>query len=352
MKSSRLSDTTNSGSTLENRLYLERLVSATAPTQAEINAGSDVISGLTQNPKSLPPKYFYDDRGSKLFELICQLPEYYLTRTETAILEECAGAIAHLTGACEIVELGSGSSTKTRILLDAYSQLEYPLNYLPIDISPTILESSACQLLADYPSLQIHGLVSTYELALAKIAPSQLPTRMICFLGSTLGNLNVRECDEFFSQIVGALQPEEYFLLGIDLDKSKDILEPAYDDSQGVTAAFNLNMLRHLNRKYEGNFDLSQFEHLAFYNQEECQIEMHLKSKKAQTVQLRSLDLTVEFAAGETIRSEISRKFNLDNVQEDLAQRGLMPVQVWTDPKQLFGLILCQLTVGSGVNLP
>ena len=347
MKSSRLSDTTNSASTLENRLYLERLVSAAAPTQAEINAGNDAVSGLTQNPKSLPPKYFYDDRGSKLFELICQLPEYYLTRTETAILQECAGAIAHLTGACEIVELGSGSSTKTRILLDAYSQLEYPLHYLPIDISPTILESSACQLLADYPSLQIHGLVSTYELALAKIAPSQLSTRMICFLGSTLGNLNAQECDVFFSQIVGALQPGEYFLLGIDLDKSKDILEPAYDDSQGVTAAFNLNMLRHLNRKFEGNFDLSKFEHLAFYNQEECQIEMHLKSKKAQTVQLRSLDLTVEFAAGETIRSEISRKFNLDIVQEDLSLRGLIPVKVWTDPNQLFGLILCQLTVDS-----
>lgn len=347
MKSSRLSDKTNSASTLENRLYLERLVSAAAPTQAEINAGSDAVSGLTQNPKSLPPKYFYDDRGSKLFELICQLPEYYLTRTETAILQECAGAIAHLTGPCEIVELGSGSSTKTRILLDAYNQLEYPLHYLPIDISPTILESSACQLLADYPSLQIHGLVSTYELALAKIAPSQLPTRMICFLGSTLGNLNAQECDTFFSQIVGALQPGEYFLLGIDLDKSKDILEPAYDDSQGVTAAFNLNMLRHLNRKFEGNFDLAQFEHLAFYNQEVCQIEMHLKSKKAQTVQLRSLDLTVEFAAGETIRSEISRKFNLDTVQKDLSLRGLMPVKVWTDPNQLFGLILCQLAVDS-----
>jgi L-histidine Nalpha-methyltransferase len=344
MKSSRLSDKTNLASTKANRLHLERLVSAAAPTPAEINAGSDVVSGLTQTPKSLPPKYFYDDRGSNLFELICQLPEYYVTRTEAAILEECAGAIANLTGPCEIVELGSGSSTKTRILLDAYSQREYPLHYLPIDISPTILESSAFQLLAEYPSLQIHGLVSTYELALAKIAPSPLPSRMICFLGSTLGNLSPQECDVFFSQIVGALQPGEYFLLGIDLDKSKEILEPAYDDNQGVTAAFNLNMLRHLNRKYEGNFDLTQFEHLAFYNQAECQIEMHLKSQKSQTVNLRALDLTVEFAAGETIRSEISRKFKLNNVQEELASRGLVPVQVWTDPNQWFGLILCQMS--------
>ncbi|MEZ2230247.1 L-histidine N(alpha)-methyltransferase [Microcoleus sp.] len=345
MTSSRLSETTNSASTKDNRLHLERLVSVKAPTATEINAGCDVVSGLTQSPKSLPPKYFYDDRGSNLFELICKLPEYYVTRTEAAILEECAGAIANLTGPCEIVELGSGSSTKTRILLDAYSQREYPLHYLPIDISPTILESSAFQLLAEYPSLQIHGLVSTYELALAKIAPSPLPTRMICFLGSTLGNLSPEECDVFFSQIVGALQPGEYFLLGIDLDKSKEILEPAYDDSQGVTAAFNLNMLRHLNRKYEGNFDLMQFEHWAFYSQEECQIEMHLKSKKAQTVNLRALNLTVEFAVGETIRSEISRKFKLPNMQEQLASRGLVPVQVWTDPNQWFGLILCQMSV-------
>ncbi len=345
MTSSRLSETTNSASTKDNRLHLERLVSAKAPTATEIKAGCDVVSGLTQTPKSLPPKYFYDDRGSNLFELICQLPEYYVTRTEAAILEECAGAIANLTGPCEIVELGSGSSTKTRILLDAYSQREYPLHYLPIDISPTILESSAFQLLAEYPSLQIHGLVSTYELALAKIAPSPLPTRMICFLGSTLGNLSPEECDVFFTQIVGALQPGEYFLLGIDLDKSKEILEPAYDDSQGVTATFNLNMLRHLNRKYEGNFDLTQFEHWAFYNQAECQIEMHLKSKKAQTVNLRALNLTVEFAVGETIRSEISRKFKLPNMQEQLASRGLAPVQVWIDPNQWFGLILCQMSV-------
>ncbi|XZO01074.1 MAG: L-histidine N(alpha)-methyltransferase [Microcoleus sp.] len=344
MTSSRLSETTNSASTKDNRLHLERLVSTKAPTATEINAGCDVVSGLTQTPKSLPPKYFYDDRGSNLFELICQLPEYYVTRTEAAILEECAGAIANLTGPCELVELGSGSSTKTRILLDAYSQREYPLHYLPIDISPTILESSAFQLLAEYPALQIHGLVSTYELALAKIAPSPLPTRMICFLGSTLGNLSPEECDVFFSQIVGALQPGEYFLLGIDLDKSKEILEPAYDDSQGVTATFNLNMLRHLNRKYEGNFDLTQFEHWAFYNQAECQIEMHLKSKKAQRVNLRALNLTVEFAVGETIRSEISRKFKLPNMQEQLASRGLAPVQVWTDPNQWFGLILCQMS--------
>lgn len=328
---------------LKNRLHLEKLVDSTELSPAKIANGSDVIRGLAQTPKSLPPRYFYDERGSHLFEQICELPEYYLTRSETEILRGCATAIAFLTGPCEMVELGSGSSTKTRLLLNAYQELGYPLVYRPIDISPSILESSACQLLADYPSLHIHALVSTYELALAKLPPSRLPTRMICFLGSTLGNLDPQECDHFFSQIVRAMQPEEYFLLGIDLHKSKDILEPAYNDSQGVTAEFNLNMLRHLNQRFEGNFDLTQFEHWAFYNQELHQIEMHLQSKRSQTVQLQALNLSVNLEAGETIRSEISRKFELNSLQAELENRRLVPLQVWTDSNQCFGLLLCQL---------
>ena len=347
MKSSRISETEKLANSWETRLYLEQLVTPSVPSEM---TGSDVIKGLSQQPKSLPPRYFYDDRGSKLFESICDLPEYYLTRTETAILQECASQIAHLTGPAEIVELGSGSSTKTRILLDAYSQLGYPLRYLPIDISETILESSAYQLLTDYPSLEIHGIVSTYDLALAKLTPSPLPTRMICFLGSTLGNLNPEECDVFFSQIVGAMRLGEYFLLGVDLHKSKDILEPAYNDSQGVTAAFNLNMLQHLNRLFEGNFDLTQFQHWAFYNEEFHQIEMHLQSKRSQTVELRGLNLTVEFEEGETIRSEISRKFDLKIIQEELSRRCLVPLQVWTDKDCRFGLMLSQLQPLSAVR--
>lgn len=330
-------------SPLANRLHLEKLIDSTQPLPAEMVNGSDVISGLTQIPKSLPARYFYDERGSHLFELICELPEYYLTRTETEILQGCATAIALLTGPCEMVELGSGSSTKTRLLLTAYEELGYPLVYRPIDISPSILELSACQLLADYPSLHVHALVSTYELALAKLPPSRLPTRMICFLGSTLGNLESHECEHFFSQIVAAMQPGEYFLLGVDLDKPKEVLEPAYNDSKGVTAEFNLNILQHLNQRFDGNFDLTQFEHWAFYNENLQQIEMHLKSKQAQSFQLRSLNLTVNFEAGETIRSEISRKFNLSAVQQQLENRCLVPLQVWTDANQWFGLLLCQL---------
>ncbi len=326
----------------EKRLQIERLVNLSTPSDAETIAGSDVIQGLTQTPKTLPPKYFYNDRGSQLFEQICELPEYYPTRTEAVILRQYAGEIAQLTGSCELVELGSGSSTKTRLLLDAYEALGYPLRYLPIDVSAGILESSAQQLLADYPSLKVHGLISTYESALQQLAPSQLPSRMIFFLGSTLGNLNPQECDIFFSQIKAALNIGEYFLLGIDLQKSKQLLEAAYNDSQGVTAEFNINVLEHLNQRFEGNFDTQSFEHWAFYNDQLHQIEMHLRSLKAHAVRLEALDLTVKFDTDETIMTEISRKFDLGVMQQELQAKGLKPLQVWTDPKQWFGLILCQ----------
>lgn len=327
----------------DERLQIQKLVNLNALWEGETPVGSDVIQGLTQIPKCLPPKYFYDDRGSVLFEQICELPEYYPTRTEAAILHQYASEVAQITGACELVELGSGSSTKTRLLLDAYKTIGYPLRYMPIDVSAGILESSARQLLGDYPSLRVHGLVSTYELALQQLKPTQLPSRMIFFLGSTIGNLNPQECDVFFSQITAALKAGEYFLLGIDLQKPKPLLEAAYNDSQGVTADFNLNVLEHLNQRFEGNFDTQLFEHWAFYNDELHQIEMHLRCLKAHTVRLETLDLTVEFAAGETIMTEISRKFDLDVMQQELQSKGLQPMKVWTDPKQWFGLILCRL---------
>ncbi|MBE9179242.1 L-histidine N(alpha)-methyltransferase [Oculatella sp. LEGE 06141] len=325
------------------RLEIDYLLNPVEANQAELEAAQDVVNGLRQPQKTLPPRYFYDDRGSELFEQICNLPEYYLTRSETAIFNTCAEAIAQITGACELVELGSGSATKTRILLNAYQAQGHPLRYLPIDVSAGILESSARDLLADYPSLTVQGLVSTYQLALERLVPAQLPTRMICFIGSTLGNLDPHACDRFFSQITRALQPGEYFLLGVDLQKPKEVLEAAYNDNQGVTAEFNLNMLRHLNRRFDGNFDLTQFEHWSVYNESQHQIEMRLRSLTAQQVELRALDLQVEFRPGETILSEISRKFDLDVLQHDLKTRGLVPIQSWTDPNHWFGVLLCQL---------
>lgn len=328
---------------VEQRLQIEHLLSDRLSSDQVVD-GSDVVKGLTQIPMSIPVRYFYDDRGSMLFEQICELPEYYPTRTETAILQEYASEIALVTGKCELVELGSGSSTKTRILLDAYSQLGYPVHYVPIDVSAGILESSAKQLLADYPLLQVHALVSTYELALKQLrGEKRLGDRMICFIGSTLGNLTPQECNCFFSQITDALHLGEYFLLGIDLQKPKQLLEAAYNDSQGVTAAFNLNMLNHLNRRFNGDFDTTQFEHWAFYNDTQHQIEMHLRSLRSQSVSLRALDLIIEFEAGETILTEISRKFDLSAIKQELQAHGLITLQIWTDPQQWFGLLLCQL---------
>jgi L-histidine Nalpha-methyltransferase len=323
---------------LQQRLAIAQLLSTT-PSETE---GADIIHGLTQTPKTLPPRYFYDDRGSALFEQICDLPEYYLTRTETAIFQHCADDLVASTGACEIIELGSGSSTKTRLLLDAYHRAKLPLHYSPIDVSAGILELSAQQLLQDYPTLRVRGLVGTYELALQQLPSKILPHRMICFIGSTLGNLSPIECEQFLDRLTQALAPGDFFLLGVDLQKEPDILEAAYNDRQGVTAAFNLNILRHLNRRFDGNFDLQQFQHEAIYNPTAGQIEMHLRSTAAQTVTLEKLGFTSTIAENETILSEISRKFDLPHLELLLARKQLPVQKLWTDEHNWFGLLLCQ----------
>jgi L-histidine Nalpha-methyltransferase len=308
----------------------------------KLDDGSDVIQGLTQTPKTLPCKYFYDDRGSELFEQITDLPEYYPTRTEQAILETYVSEIIALTGACELIELGSGSSRKTHTLLTAYSQLPDPLHYYPIDVSAGILRSTALDLLATYPQLNVCGVAGTYERALENLPPRIIENRLLMFLGSTMGNLDDRSRDIFLTQVQQALQPGEFFLLGVDLQKPIEILEAAYNDAQGVTAAFNLNVLCHLNDRFDGNFNLDRFAHLAFFNSTASQIEMHLKSSIDQTIKLKALDLEISFKAGETIHTEISRKFNISALADTLADHALQPLKVWTDPQAWFGLILCQ----------
>ncbi len=337
-----INDSVGYSKSVESRLKVEHLPQYKPKTAS--SAGSDVIKGLTQTPKSLSPHYLYDDRGSELFEEISELPEYYVTRTEAAILQDCAEEIAQITGACEFVELGSGSSAKTRVLLDAYQKLGLPLHYLPIDVSAGILEATARQLLLDYPSLKVHALAGTYEQALGELQRSELPTRMIGFIGSSLGNLNPQQCEEFLSHITGALQLGEYFLLGIDLQKPKHILEAAYNDSAGVTAAFNLNVLNHLNRRFDGNFDPKKFEHWTFYNETEHQIESYLRSLEAQTAELKNLKLKLNFEKGETIHTEISRKFDINCMQELLKNKDLVTQKVWTDQNQWFALILSKLS--------
>jgi len=319
-----------------------RLRWVTFSTEDLPSEGADVVTGLKQTQKQLPARYFYDDQGSALFEQICDLPEYYPTRTEAAILEERALEIAQLTGMSDLVELGSGSSRKTRLLLEAYNRLYKTLQYCPIDVSVGLLKTTALNLLQQYPWLHLCGLAGTYEQALAQLPPAKFGSRLLIFLGSTFGNFNEIEAEHFLLQIQQALKPGEFFLLGVDLVKEISVLEAAYNDSQGVTAEFNLNILQHLNHQFSGNFDLAQFEHFAFFNRAESQIEMHLRSLKNQTVRLEGLNLTVSLDAGETIHTEISRKFHLPTLTEQLEHCFLMPIKVWTDPNKWFGVLLCQ----------
>jgi len=326
----------------DRRLQITNLTTPDQESDRAQHEAESVMAGLRQTPKTIPCRYFYDDRGSQLFEQICQLPEYYLTRTEAQILQQSAWAIAELTGPCELVELGSGSARKTRHLLDAYDALDGPLYYAPIDISAGILATSAQQLLADYPRLQVRAWVATYEHALANLPPSSLPSRMICFVGSTLGNFSPAACDRFFQHVSAALQPGDYFLLGVDLQKDVAILEAAYNDRQGVTAAFNLNVLAHLNQRFGGNFAVEHFQHRALYNPHAHQIEMYLDCQQAQTVRLQALGFETAIAAGEAILTEISRKFEVTALIATLQTHNLHPCHIWTDPQQWFGLLLCQ----------
>ena len=317
-------------------------------SEALVAEGTDIIAGLKQTPKTLPCRYFYDDRGSQLFEQICDLPEYYPTRTEQSILENCAIEIAQLTGTCELVELGSGSSRKTRLLLEAYSQTNDQLQYCPIDVSAGILKTTALELLHQYPKLKLCGLAGTYEQALDQLPPAELENRLLIFLGSTIGNLNAVECDRFLARVSKALKPGEFFLLGVDLQKDPAILEAAYNDAQGVTAAFNLNILNHLNWRFQGNFNPDQFSHWAFYNTIKHQIEMHLRSAVKQTAVLETLNFQTTLQTDESIHTEISRKFHLPTLVSTLENYALHPLQIWTDPQAWFGLLLCQRQCNEG----
>ncbi|MEN9216369.1 MAG: L-histidine N(alpha)-methyltransferase [Gloeomargarita sp. HHBFW_bins_162] len=303
--------------------------------------GADVVRGLSRHPKTIPSYYFYDQRGSELFEQICTLPEYYPTRTEQGILLNCAQEIADLTGKCDLVELGSGSSRKTRILLTNYTESYGSLTYIPIDVSTSMLQVTALNLLADYPQLSIHALAGVYEAALHAL-PVSNHQRLLIFLGSTLGNLSPQETGIFLEQIYQSLASGDYFLLGVDLHKDVQVLNAAYNDSRGITAEFNLNILRHLNHKFNGNFNLQKFQHWAFYNQELNQIEMHLISLDDQIVELQDLNLEVSLLAQETIRTEISRKFNRIELTKELSSYGLPVQRVWQDEQEWFALLLCQ----------
>ncbi|MFD6801228.1 L-histidine N(alpha)-methyltransferase [Streptomyces cyaneofuscatus] len=312
------------------------LLTRTLPEDATDAAlRADVLSGLTRHPKTLPPKWFYDARGSELFEDITRLPEYYPTRAEREILEERAEEIAAVSGARTVIELGSGSSEKTRHLLEALHGLE---SYVPVDVSESALTGAAESLLAQHPGLSVHALIADFTGGLA--LPGTPGPRLVAFLGGTIGNLLPEERAGFLHSVRSLLSPGDALLLGTDLVKDEETLVAAYDDASGVTAAFNKNVLNVVNRELGADFPLEDFEHVAVWNPENRWIEMRLRARRALTVKIRELDLVVPFEAGEELRTEVSAKFRHEDVREELAAAGLQLAQWWTDAAGRFALSL------------
>ncbi|MFH9861447.1 L-histidine N(alpha)-methyltransferase [Streptomyces sp. NPDC017202] len=295
----------------------------------------DVLQGLTATPKTLPPKWFYDADGSELFERITELPEYYPTRAEREILVDRAGEIAAAAGARTLVELGSGSSEKTRHLIGALTDLD---TYVPVDVSESALTGAGRALAAERPGLSVHALIADFT------APLTLPDtpgpRLVAFLGGTIGNLLPDERAAFLGSVRALLSPGDALLLGTDLVKDEEVLVRAYDDAAGVTAAFNKNVLAVVNRELGGDFDPGAFDHVALWDAENEWIEMRLRSRTAQTVKLRALGLAVDFAAGEELRTEISAKFREARVRAELSAAGLELSRWWTDREGRFALSL------------
>jgi L-histidine Nalpha-methyltransferase len=280
----------------------------------------DVRDGLTASPKQLSPKYFYDERGSELFEEITQLPEYYLTRSERSLLELRIPEIVAAVRPCSLVELGAGSATKTRIILDAMRASGCSECYVPIDVSRDFLEATAMRLKVDYPDVRITPVVSDITEPF-ELPPGASPT-LVAFLGSTIGNFSRNQAVRLLSHVADAMAPSDRFLLGADLVKDEAIINHAYNDSRGITAAFNLNMLERLNRELNANFPIEDFEHRAFYNREQRRIEMHLVARRALEVTIPEIG-KIGLAKGETIRTELSYKYDRATLEDILGAAGL-----------------------------
>ncbi|MEU2067925.1 L-histidine N(alpha)-methyltransferase [Streptomyces anulatus] len=312
------------------------LLTRTLPMDATDAAlRADVLSGLTRHPKTLPPKWFYDARGSELFEEITRLPEYYPTRAEREILAARAEEIAAASGARTVIELGSGSSEKTRHLLDVLPELH---SYVPVDVSESALTGAADSLLAEHPDLSVHALIADFTGGLA--LPGTPRPRLVAFLGGTIGNLLPEERAAFLRSVRSLLSPGDALLLGTDLVKDEETLVAAYDDAAGVTAAFNKNVLNVVNRELGADFPLDDFDHLAVWNPRDRWIEMRLRARRALSVKIRELDLVVPFEAGEELRTEVSAKFRQEDVREELAVAGMRLTQWWTDSAGRFALSL------------
>jgi L-histidine N-alpha-methyltransferase len=313
--------------------------SGTLATLAE-----DVRQGLTRRPKRLPPKYIYDEVGSRLFEAITRTPEYYVTRTEMQLLQEVAPEVVRQVEPRDLVELGPGSSAKTRALLDAMRDEGLLERYIPVEVSPSMVETASRRLAEEYPGLRIHGVVGDFLRHLDKVPDGD--RRLVIFLGSTLGNLAPDEALRFLRHVAGSLGPEDAFLLGADLVKPREVLEAAYNDAEGITARFNRNILDVINRNLGGEFDAERFSHVAFYNPQEARIESYLQADEAHEVRIRDLDLTVRFEKGERIHTEYSHKYTRDSLEAYLGKAGLKLERWFTDDRGWFSLSLARRPSG------
>jgi L-histidine N-alpha-methyltransferase len=309
-----------------------------SPSSYQDALRADVRAGLTATPKSLPPKYFYDERGSELFDEITRLDEYYPTRTERAILLERAAAIAAASQADTLVELGSGTSEKTRLLLDALQAAGTLRGFVPFDVDAAVLESASAAVAGEYPGIAVDAVVGDFEHHL--VALPRGGRRLVAFLGSTIGNFPPAERTVFLRDLRATLGDGDAFLLGTDLVKDVDRLVWAYDDKSGVTATFNRNVLVVINRELHADFDIDGFSHVALWDADAEWIEMHLRSERDQTVHVPDLDLTVDFSAGELMRTEISAKFRRERVEAELGAAGFAMQHWWTDPAADFALSL------------
>lgn len=304
----------------------------------EDSLADDVRVGLGSAQKWLPPKHFYDDEGSHLFDAICETPEYYQTRTEARLLEGIAGPLMDHLRPTQIIELGSGAARKTRILLEANHAAVGAVEYVPLDVSEGMLRHSARQLLEDYPWLSVHGVVGDYAETLGRLPEGD--RRLVVFLGSTIGNLTPDEAVSFLGKIRAGLHEGDALLLGVDLVKDHAVLNAAYNDAQGITARFNKNVLKVINEKLGADFELDTFEHRAFYAAETARIEMHLVSTRAQEVHIPGAGLTVSFARGESLHTEISRKFTHQSVAGLFDAAGLSLGEWYTSDNDYFALAL------------
>ena len=317
------------------------MITSKIPAVVFTPLADEVLDGLSERPKRLPPKLFYDAQGSRLFEQITELPEYYLTRTERAIFQQFGGEMVEQAGTnLTLIELGAGSASKTRILVQALARRQLRVHFYPVDVSASALKDAVTSLNGNIRNLRVHPIVADYSehVPLLEVAGS----RLVLFIGSSIGNFEPEEAVQFLRRVRGSLRSGDSLLLGFDMVKNPEVLHAAYNDAQGVTAEFNRNVLERINRELGGQFDVAEFQHVALWNRKKSRIEMHLESRIRQQVWVRDLRIRFDFAKGERIHTENSYKFTKDSISRMITEGGFYLEKSWTDRKRWFSVVLAR----------